>query len=131
MRARKAGGAQPIQFSPAQQKHVEAFKNALTKAAHRYEREAEKRIRKEEQDRAETRIKMTIHAAAAEQSKTWRTEVAARKGAAFTVDEYRLLQKAIQPNSSPSDQTRHEAAVLLNGRADMATGGLWGKKGAP
>lgn len=45
----------PIRFSPAQQKHVDAYKAKLDVAYRRFEKEARANIRKEEHDRERTR----------------------------------------------------------------------------
>ena len=131
VKARKAGAARPIQFSPAQKKQVEALKKTLELSASRFERETRQRIRKEEQERAQFQINLALGQEANRLASDRLAEHAQRKGATFTVAEYRLLWLVAHPDTrkSVSDHKRIEASQLLENRALIATGGLWGKKG--
>jgi hypothetical protein len=100
VKARKAGGAQPIQFSPAQQEHVEAFKKTLDQRYRRFERETRKQIREEEEKRAQFQIEITLAREGSRLAAPLLAEQARRKGATFTVAEYRLLWLLAHPDRS-------------------------------
>jgi hypothetical protein len=125
MRAARQARVEPIRFSPAQIKHLKAYKDALDKRFRQFEREREKQIRQEEQERAEFKINLTLGQEANRLASPILKEHAERKGATFTVAEYKLLQLGLQSN--PTEETRHKVGQLLNERALLATGGPWGK----
>jgi hypothetical protein len=125
VKARKAGGAQPIQFREAQKKHVEAFEEALkrryykiTEAEQRKLLLAQREAFKDIAQRAERQAGM-IRELATNKLAEW-----AEAHAVFDVAEWRLLNIAVQSN--PTDETRHKASQLLNERAFLATGGKMG-----
>ena len=125
VKARKAGVVQPIQFSPAQTKHVEAFEEALKR---RYYRLTEAEQRKLQQTQREAFIDIEARAEARagmyRQFATDKLHEWTEAHAVFGRAEYGLLQMGIQKNAS--DETRHKAAQLLNERAFLATGGKMG-----
>ena len=126
VKARKTGLAGPVEFSPAQTKHVEAFQKALEQRFRRFEREKAKALKEEADKLLDMRLQMALGHEVSLKIKDRLIAHAKRKEAAFTVDEYRLLLKGLQAN--PSDETRKLVGQLLNERAIFATGGQWGKK---
>jgi len=127
VKARKAGGAPPIQFSRAGVKHLYALKTALEKRFRRFEREREKQLREESKKHIDAMVGIRM---GQEVSMLIRDRLAAhakRKEAAFTVEKYKLLLKVAHPDNSASNEKRTQAAQLLNERAIFATGGQWGK----
>ena len=121
VKARKAGGAQPVAFSKAQTEHMKAFEEALKRRYAKLWQQEEKKAREERLQNV--RISRRDGRVPAEMMRDKLREWA-DDHAVFDVSEYRLLQMSIQSNAS--DETRHKAAQLLNERAFLATGGKMG-----